>query len=152
MRKVIWLIGLFSVAASFISQAHADEGRGISLNLLCNITFSDFDGIEHLAKTEEIRLSEIKHKPGGSALVAETDHYEFWVMVHGMQTIDKQDFVNNFQVAIKHKVSLLFMHALSDTSHSADKSPRHARISLVEYYPDSTLEKGELMFECKGFN
>ncbi|MCP4117880.1 MAG: hypothetical protein GY737_21260 [Desulfobacteraceae bacterium] len=109
----------------------------------------DFDGIDHAVKSVEVILKELKHKPGGMILVSQTEDYEFWVMTHGVQTINGRVFINNFQVAIKDKASKLFMHALSDTTHTSERPPKHARISLVDYYPDSSLEKGELLFECR---
>jgi hypothetical protein len=69
-------------------------------------------------------------------------------MAHSVQTMQDQSFINNFQVAIKDKESGLFMHALSDTSHSLIHPPHAARISLVDYHTETGLEKGELLFEC----
>lgn len=102
--------------------------------------------------TEELVLTNFKHKPGGIRLVTQTGEYEFWVMTHNIQTINNKRFVSNFQVAIKHNSSRLFIHALSDTTHTAGSSPKHARISIVEYQPDSFIEKGELLFECRAFD
>lgn len=124
------------------------ETSVISLHLTCNIAFSHFNAIKSAHITKNITLTQVKHKTGGMKLVSQTADYEFWVMTHAVQMLNEQKFINNFQVAIKHKSTQLFFHALSDTSHSADKQPQTARISLVDYYPDSTLEKGELFFEC----
>ena len=70
-------------------------------------------------------------------------------MTHGIQTIGNERFINSFQVAVKNKQSKMFSHALSDRSFSAVNQPEYARISLVEYYPDSLLEKNEILFECE---
>lgn len=148
MFRLSYLICIFLIFTSPGSYAEEKSKTIIPLKLQCNISFMDFDGIGHAAKSVEIILTALKHKPGGMILVSQTDNYEFWVMTHGVQTINGQVFINNFQVAIKDKVSKLFMHALSDTSHTPGSPPKHARISLVDYYPDSSLEKGELLFEC----
>ena len=148
MFKVNGLISLFLIITSF--NAYAEDGgkSSFTLPLQCNIAFTNFDNIEHASTSAVITLTELKHKRGGFILVFQTANYEFWVMTHGVQTINDRQFVNNFQVAIKHKASKLFMHALSDSSHTPETPPRHARISIVDYYPDSSLEKGELSFEC----
>jgi hypothetical protein len=70
-------------------------------------------------------------------------------MTHGVQTIGNERFINSFQVAVKHKASKIFSHALSYRSFSAANQPKYARISLVEYYPDSLLEQHEVLFECE---
>ena len=130
-------------------QADSPGKQKLHLELNCNTSFSNFDNIENAVTSSQVTLTAAKHQPGGMQLVTQTSTYEFWVMTHGIQTISSLRFINNFQVAIKHKASQLFMHALSDTSHSPDMAPKHARISLVDYHPDSNLEKGELMFECR---
>lgn len=144
-----WLVSLLLFITSFGLQAQNQDKPHLSLELICNISFSNFDNIEHTAKTMEITLTGAKHQPGGMQLVTQTDNYEFWVMTHSVQTIGNQRFISNFQVAIKHKPDQLFMHALSDTSYSPDHLPRRARISLVDYHPDTALEAGELIFDCK---
>jgi len=143
-----YLIAFILITSSLSLHAKDKINTDISLTLLCNVSFSNFDNIEHSVKTEEVMLTAAKHQPGGMHLVTQTSNYEFWVMTHGLQTKNNQRFINNFQVAIKHKASQLFMHALSGTNHSPDTPPKHARISLVDYHPDSSLEKGELLFEC----
>ena len=149
MFRLNCVICLFIVFTSLCSYAE-DKGKTIiPLKLQCNISFMDFDGIDHAVKTVEVILKDLKHRPGGMIRVSQTEKYEFWVMTHGVQTINGLRFIYNFQVAIKDKASKLFMHALSDTSHTPDSPPKHARISLVEYYPDSFLEKGELLFDCR---
>ncbi len=137
------------MATSFSLYAENQTSNDISLRLVCNISFSDFSNIENTAITKEITLTQIKHKSGGMKLVAQTSDYEFWAMIHGVQTINGQQFVNNFQVAIKQKTSQVLMHALSVTSHTASVRPKHARVSLVNYRPESNMEKGELLFECR---
>lgn len=82
-------------------------------------------------------------------LVRETTGYQFWAMSHSVQTLGKNQCINNFQVAILHKAGKMFMHALSDSRYMPDSPPQHARVSLVEYYPDSLLEKGEIFFEWR---
>ena len=149
MFRLNGLICFFLIVTSFCSYAEEKGKAEIPLRLQCNISFRDFDGIAYAVKTVEIELTELKHKPGGMILVNQTDNYEFWAMIHGVQMINGQRFINNFQVAIKDKNSKLFMHALSDTSHTPGRYPKHARISLVDYYPDSFLEKGELFFDCR---
>lgn len=144
--KLFFVVLFLSVPFGVLGN---DSARPLfSLDLQCVVEFRDFEKVEHILKVVDVRLSQIKHKPGGHVLVAETDHYEFWVMVHGTQSINDQNIVNAFQTAIKHKNSLLFMHALSDVSHSASDLPKRSRVSLVEYHPNSMLEKGELMLEC----
>ena len=130
-------------------QADSPGKQKLHLELNCTTSFNNFDNIENAVTSSQVTLTAAKHQPGGMQLVTQTSTYEFWVMAHGVQTINRQKFINNFQVAIKHKDSQLFMHALSDTSHTPDIPPKHARISLVDYHPDSTLEKGELLFECR---
>ena len=149
MFRLNCLICFFLIVTSLSSYAEEKGKSNISLRLQCNISFRNFDGIALAAKTVEIELTELKHNPGGMIQVSHTDDYEFWVMTHTVQTINGQRFINNFQVAIKDKASKLFMHALSDSSYTPEKSPKHARISLVDYYPDSFLEKGELFFDCR---
>ena len=121
----------------------------IEIKLQCDILFKNYNAIDHASTSKPITLNAIKHKEGGSQLVAQTDDYEFWVMIHGIQRINKVDFINSFQVAIKQKSSGLFMHALSDMNSSSKGKPKLARISLVDYHPNSFLEKGELLFECR---
>lgn len=149
MFRINYLIVFFLIITSFSLHAKDQDNTGISLKLLCNIAFSNFDNIEHTVKTEEVMLTAEKYQRGGMQLVTQTSSYEFWVMTHGIQTINKRQFINNFQVAIKHKASQLFMHALSDTSHTPGMPPKHARVSLVDYRPDTNLEKGELVLECR---
>lgn len=95
-----------------------------------------------------VSLKNIKSQKGGAVLASQTKDYEFWVMSHSQQTIENKTFINNYQVAIKDKNNGYFMHALSDSIYSPDKNPTKARISLVEYHPDSLIENGELFFEC----
>lgn len=149
MLRISHLIGFFLITTSLNLYAENQTSSDISLDLVCNISFRNFANIENSAITKEITLTQIKHKPGGMKLVTQTSNYEFWAMIHGVQTINGQQFVNNFQVAIKQKSSQLFMHALSDTSHTASVRPKHARVSLVNYHPESNMEKGELLFECR---
>lgn len=149
MFRINCLIIFFLIIASINVYAEDQGEPQVSLKLLCNIAFSNFDNIEYSAKTKEITLTNMKHKPGGMQLVTQTSGYEFWAMIHGVQTMNDQCFINNFQVAIKHKTSQLFMHALSDTSHTPGNIPKHARVSLVDYHTNSSLEKGELLFECR---
>ncbi len=84
----------------------------------------------------------------GKIGVYQNNNYEFWVMTHSIQKLNTQKFINNFQVAIRHKTSNLFVHALSDSSFNPEKCPKHARISLVDYQQGTFLEKGKLCFEC----
>lgn len=149
MFRINNLIVFFLIISSFSLYAKDQVNTNISLKLLCNVAFSNFDNIDHSVKTEEVMLTAIKHQRGGMLLVTQTRNYEFWVMTHGIQTINNKRFINNFQVAIKHKASQLFMHALSDTSHTPGMLPKHARVSLVNYHHDSNLENGELLFECR---
>jgi hypothetical protein len=137
------MITLFPLAA----QA-TDPTPPVLINLQCDVIFSNYRGIEHAATHEKVSLTALKQQTGGAKLVTQTDDFEFWVMVHGMQNLNGQDFINNYQVAIKEKSTGLFMHALSDTSHDPWQPPSKARISLVDYQPGSFLEKGELLFEC----
>lgn len=118
------------------------------LNLQCTVAFSNFDQIEERSKSGEITLTDLKHKPGGMVRFTQTKAYEFWVMTHSVQSVNNESFINNFQVAIRHKESGLFMHALSDTTNRVDQPPHAARISLVNYHAETALEKGELFFEC----
>ena len=93
------------------------------LDLQCTVSFTNFDQIENVSKSGEITLTDMKHKPGGVIKFTQTKTYEFWVMTHGVQSTNDHAFINNFQVAIKHKERGLFMHALSDTSHSKKQAP-----------------------------
>ncbi len=115
MLRLNCLIVIFLIVNSFTSYTEENGKAIIPLHLQCGIYYSDFEGIEHAAKSFKIVLTEMKHKPGGRILLSQTDDYEFWVMTHSVQTINGQQFINNFQVAIKDKASKLFMHALSDS-------------------------------------
>ncbi|MCP4343366.1 MAG: hypothetical protein GY799_31940 [Desulfobulbaceae bacterium] len=148
MFKIAYLFGFFIVMTSVSGFAGEKQQGDMTLRLKCNIAFSNFDNIEQALTSAVIVLSDIKHKPGGAVLVSQTAGYQFWAMTHSVQSINGQQFVNNFQVAIQHKNSKLFAHALSDSSYTPERGPRHARVSQVEYHPDSFLEKGELSFEC----
>ena len=144
-------LNIITIVLLFTLNSHAalsakDE---LSLTLICNIYFSDAKALENNINTDEIRLSAAKHKRGGAKLIHQTNEYEFWVMTHGVQTIGNERFINSFQVAVKHKKSKMFSHALSDRSFSTVNQPKYARISLVEYYPDSLLEQHEVLFECE---
>ena len=148
MQKITVLLVFTIFFLSSVLQADEQVKNLIPLNLTCDISFNNFDNIDHAVTTKDIILTQAKHKPDGMKLVSQTRDYEFWVMTHSVQSIAGQKFVNNFQVAIKHKTSQLFMHALSDTGHSPEVQPEKARISLVDYHLNTTLEKGELIFEC----
>jgi hypothetical protein len=143
--NIITIVLLFT----FNSHAESPTRDELSLTLICNISFSDAKALENNINTDEIRLSAEKHKRGGAKLIHQNNEYEFWVMTHGVQTMGNEKFINSFQVAVKHKKSKIFSHALSDRSFSAIKQPKYARISLVEYYPDSLLEQNEVLFECE---
>ena len=132
-----------------IEKVDSPGGSIDALNLTCDISFENFAGIAHAVINKDISLNQTKHRTGGMKQVSQTGDYEFWVMTHGVQSITGREFFSNFQVAIKHKASQLFMHALSDTSHSPEIQPEKSRISLVDYHPGTTLEKGELVFECR---
>jgi len=144
-------INLIIIVLLFTLNSHAESStrEKVSLTLTCNINFSDAKALENNINTDEIRLSAAKHKRGGAKLIHQTNEYEFWVMTHGIQTIENERFINSFQVAVKNKKSKMFSHALSDRSFSAVNQPEYARISLVEYYPDSLLEQNEILFECE---
>jgi hypothetical protein len=144
MSKTVVVSAL--LALLFTTRLFADISP---LGLQCTVAFTHFDRIENMSKSGEVTLSDIKHKPRGSIKFTQTEAYEFWVMAHGVQSTNDHAFINNFQVAIKHKESGLFMHALSDTSHSKNKPPLAASISLVNYHTGTMLENGELFFECK---
>jgi hypothetical protein len=118
------------------------------LNLTCSISFSGFAEMPDTSITKNATLSAGKNAKGGAVLLTQTDAFEFWLMAHGVQTLGGDRFINNFQVAIKDKKSEFFAHALSDTSYSATQPPKAARLSFVEYYPSSLLERGELILEC----
>lgn len=144
-------IGLLVLLLSFHGSALADDATAHniqSIHLNCHISFNNYDHVQQADMSKEVTVSNIKNKSGGVILVAQTKGHEFWVMAHGVQSIGLQSFITNFQVAIKHKASGLFMHALSDTSHDPSSPPKQSRISLVDYHPNSTLESGELIFEC----
>lgn len=143
--NIITIVLLFT----FNSHAESSTRDELLLTLTCNINFSDGKALENNINTDEIRLSAAKHKRGGAELIHQTNEYEFWVMTHGVQTIGNERFINSFQVAVKHKESKIFSHALSDRSFSAVNQPKYARISLVEYYPNSLLEQHEVLFECE---
>ena len=148
MRINIITLLFILLSAAFSSGYAQEDKKDFELNLQCDIAFSNYEGVESSSISKSVTLSNFKHKNGGTALVSQSDHYEFWAMVHGVQSINDKRFVYNFQVAIKDKKTGVFMHALSDSSYKPDQAPNHARISLVEYHPDSFLEKGELFFEC----
>lgn len=114
----------------------------------CTVMSRDFSELNDTLFSKEAVLSKMKHQPGGAVNITNIGPYEFWVMVHGM-VLGGQSQITNYQVAIKDKRTNQFMHALSDTSLNSNNPPKAARISLVEYYPESLLEKGELLFECK---
>lgn len=124
-----------------LSQHHA-------LMLNCTITAQDFSGLKDTAISKETVISGMKHEPGGAVKIATLAPYEFWVMVHGT-VLSKPSRILNYQVAIKDKRTNQFFHALSETSPDSAHPPRSARISLVEYHPNSMMEKGELFLECK---
>ena len=145
MRKIFLIVGLLLCFLSPFTLAKSN----ISITLQCNINFSNYDGIDHATTSRSITLNAIKHIENGSKLVAQTDGYEFWVMIHGVQKLNGVDFINTFQVAIKQKSSGLFVHALSDFNTSPNSQPTQARVSLVSYHPNTFLESGELLFECK---
>ena len=125
------------------------QAESMKLTLACEIHFSNFKNIHQAVTTKTVILTALKHQKGGAQRVTQTDDYEFWVMVHGVQSLNKQQRINNFQVAIKNKHSGEFMHAMSDRVYSDQAQPARARISLVEYQAGSLLEKGELFFECQ---
>jgi hypothetical protein len=129
-----------------MTQVNASE---FSITLQCDINFTNFNYIEHETISKTVTLSNYKHKYGGTALVSQTDDYEFWVMIYSVQTLNERKFVNNFQVAIKNKRNNYFAHALSDTTHSPEDVPKRARISLMDYRSNSFVENGELFFECR---
>jgi len=139
MRKVISsLIVLFLI----ISQALAEQSGNefIPLKLSCFVSFQNYDGIEEALTTKQVKLDNHKHEDGGVSLVTQTDSYEFWAMTHGIQsTAGAKAFIRDFQVAIRHKQSGLFMHALSNETNSPENQAKKARISLVSYYPNTTL-------------
>lgn len=149
MQKISGLFVFTIFFCNSVLQADDHTGGLVPLNLTCDISFSNYDNIDNAVTTKDIILTQAKHKPDGMKQVTQTSGYEFWVMIHGVQSIAGQKFINNFQVAIKDKASQLFMHALSDTSHNPEVQPEKARISLVDYHSGTTLEKGELIFECR---
>jgi len=149
MQKITAFLVFTLFYSSSVLQAD-DRSRGLApLSLTCDISFDNFDSIDIAQTSKNIILTQAKHKPDAMKQVSQTSGYEFWVMTHGVQSIAGQEFVNNFQVAIKDKASQLFMHALSDTSHNPEFQPEKARISVVDYHSGTTLEKGELIFECR---
>ena len=143
--KIISLVGYL-----LIISADAFASSQMNLELSCNIVFDHYSGID-TTTSRDVTLSNYKHKPGGMIKVSESGDFEFWVMTHSVQKINNQTLINNFQVAIKEKKSQLFMHALSDSVFSPGQSPHHARISLISYHPDQSIETGELLFECRHF-
>lgn len=151
MLKVILLAAAAILSISPIYRDQADTGF-IPLHLNCVVNFGNYNGIDETSTTRQSTLNSHKHKTGGSNLVVQTKFYKFWVMTHGVQTITNRAFIREFQVAVRHKQSGLFMHALSDMASSPDIPPKRARISLVNYHPDTTLEKGELLFECSSID
>lgn len=128
------------------ANAYADNN---SIKLTCEVHFSNFNSVKQASTGAEVTISGMKHHPAGAVLVTQTNDYEFWVMSHGQQTINNRKFLTNYQVAIKDKKTDMFMHSLSDTTHSPDRKPIMARVSLVQYEPGSFIEKGELFFECR---
>jgi hypothetical protein len=145
----VCIVVLISLMMLDLSAVRAEDiGFHPPLSLKCSAVFSNYNGVKHAATFIDVTLSQPKHNPGGMILATQTKDYEFWVMSHGVQTLNNKRFINNFQVAIRDKATGLFMHALSDTSHNADNPPEHARICLVDYHNESNLEKGELCFSC----
>jgi hypothetical protein len=149
MFKVRIMLGILLISITLDLFAKDKSVNAFSLPLQCSIVFSDFDAVENESAFVDVTLVALKHKSGGAVLAYQAKGYEFWVMAHSVQTTNTKKFVNNFQVAIKHKRNKLFMHALSDSSNDPKSPPGHARISLLEYHPGSFLEKGELFFDCK---
>ncbi len=145
IRRKIFLILLFAClpinSADFV----------LPIELTCKIFFSNYAGVKQAEITRIVVLKHLKHNANGREMISQTDDFEFWVMLHSAQTLDEKRFVNNFQVAIKEKKTGLFAHAMSDSSHSFDVKPKSARISFVEYHPESFIESGELFFKCDSF-
>lgn len=149
MRKIVTsTLSLFVLSCSTAFANNVDAANNWKLDLRCSVHVSNFNNIEKATVSKDVTLKHLKHQADGAVLVTQTDDYEFWVMTHSQQSINNQKFINNFQVAIKQKKTGLFMHALSDSSYSPAENPHKARISLVDYHPDSFMEKGELFFEC----
>jgi len=132
----------------FGCSTYVFAGSDIRLDLQCTINISNYNGVKHASITKNVSLTALKHRLGGAVLVSQTDEYEFWAMIHGVQTTGDSAIVNNYQVAIKDKGTGVFMHALSDTTHNANVRPVSARLSLVSYNKNTFLEEGELIFEC----
>lgn len=147
MYRLIFYVLLFNFI-SYPLSIQAKNSSDSQLKLQCSIHFNNFNGIEQASTGMKVSIKNVKNQEGGAVLVTQTKDYEFWVMSHSQQKLEGKSFINNFQVAIKDKKTGLFMHALSDSSYSATQKPSKARISLVDYHPNSLLEKGELFFEC----
>jgi hypothetical protein len=148
MFRLIIVVGLFCN----IGIVHAADAKDVvspKLQLQCDVLYSNYAGIHHAEKHAKVTLQGLKQQAHGAKLITQTKDYEFWVMIHGLQTIGEHTFINNFQVAIRNKHTKEFYHALSDSSYSPKYFPHQARISLVEYQPNTFLEKGELLFECR---
>ncbi len=129
----------------FVAKSFAVE----PLSLSCGISLSAYAGVASESHFFDVVLSHHKHKEGGHKLVLERQGLQFWVMAHSVQTLSGVEFINSYQLAVKDSVSGLFVHVLSDISNTPLVAPQSARLSLVDYHPDTFLEKGELMFDCK---
>lgn len=138
---LLWVILSFL----FVAKSFAVE----PLSLSCGISLSAYAGVESESHFFDVVLSHHKHKEGGHKLVLERQGLQFWVMTHSVQTLSGVEFINSYQLAVRTLASGLFVHALSDVSNAPSVAPRSARLSLVDYHPDTFLEKGELMFDCQ---
>ncbi len=148
---MILFVFLLSGCTDFLKPTGSDKiviPSPAELNLNCTIISADYRGIHDILITKKVKLIGLKHQPNGAVKVASYGNFDFWVMIYGMKLDGVEPVIMNFQVAIKDRRSDQFMHALSDTSFDKNKPPQMARISLVEYHPNSMVEKGELLFEC----
>lgn len=145
MRRLIFFLFLFQMV---VSNTYAKSDIKSTLSLKCSVLVSNYSGVEQASHFADVVLTVSKNLPGGNVRVTRMQGFEFWVMTHGLQRTNNQVVFNSFQVAIKSIKSGLFIHALSDVSFDVSKPPQQARISLVDYHPDSFIESGELLFEC----
>ena len=152
-QLILGLLLMVSFTGCAINSKAARSENGTppqhnALVLKCTIMASDFSELKDTNLTKEAAISGMKHQPSGAVKIATVEPYEFWVMAHGLK-LNKPSQIINYQVAIKDRRTNQFMHAMSNTSLDSANPLKSARISLVDYYPNSLLEKGELIFECQ---
>jgi hypothetical protein len=98
--------------------------------------------------SKEVSLSGLKDGKNGAKQVFNLNRYELWAFTHAVIEQAGKSLISSIQVGVKNIKTGDFFHSYSNNRGMNAEKPLNAEIRLIDYYPDSFLDRGEIVFGC----